>query len=87
LVQEDRSKAARRMPDYIDPRLDEALEKAVEILTKNAEKWRSIVDAYWLLRRHEDEIGFPLTYNMVEEAVEKSRQLLQRGRGVVAVEA
>jgi len=72
--------------DYIDPRLERAIERAVQLLQKHIDEWSGTVEAYWLVRRYEDEIGFPLTYNMVEEAVERARQLLQKTREGLLVE-
>jgi len=56
--------------DYIDPRLREAPRKAAKILVKHHREWNSIIEAYWLLRRYEDEIGIPITYDIVEAAYE-----------------
>jgi|GEM_PF-6914837 len=76
-----------RHGDYVDPRLEKAIEKAVQLLVQHMDEWQSTVEAYWLVRRHEDEIGFPLTYNMIEEAVEKAKQFIHRSRVAVAAEA
>lgn len=73
--------------DYIDPRVNEALERAVALLVERASEWRNTIEAYWLIRRHEEELGFPLTYPMVEEAVERAKQLISRGKAMVPVEA
>lgn len=54
--------------DYRDPRFLEAPIKAAKILIKHKNSWNSVIDAYWLLRRHEDEIGIPVTYDIVEKA-------------------
>jgi hypothetical protein len=73
------------MTDYVDPRHLKAIDKAVELLLAHAGEWDSEVDAYWLLVRHEDEIGVPVIYEIVREAVARARAILQRGRtGVVA---
>ncbi len=72
---------------YVDQRLYEAIDKAATILAANMDKWSNVVEAYWLLRRKEDEIGFPLTYNMVVEAVEKARMIAARERPVAFAEA
>ncbi len=56
--------------DYIDQRFREAPRKAAEILIEHQTEWSSVVDAYWLLRRYEDEIGVPITYDIVEKAYE-----------------
>ena len=56
--------------DYIDPHLREAPRKAARILVKHYREWNSIIEAYWLLRRYEDEVGVPITYDIVEKAYE-----------------
>ena len=63
--------------DYVDPRFAEAPLKAAEILVEHADEWSSEVDAYWLLRRYEDEVGAPVTYDIVVEAVEIARRKLE----------
>ena len=65
---------------------ERAVEKAITFLLQRQGEWSSILEAYWLLRRHEDEIGFPFTYNMVEEIVEQVRRLHGRGEAA-ALEA
>ena len=72
---------------YRSPLVDEAFEKALELLEERMGEWRSVVDAYFLLRKHESEVGFPFTYNMVEELVERVHERLTRGRAEAAVEA
>ncbi len=62
--------------DYVDPRLRKALDKAVNILVSHASEWRNDVDAYWLLVKYEDEIGIPVIYDFVREAVEKARAIM-----------
>ncbi len=75
--------------DYIDPRLSRALEKAVEILLSHKGEWNNEIDAYWLLVRYEDEIGVPVIYDMVKEAVEKAKAIMVavKGKEAVKVEA
>jgi len=58
--------------DYIDPRIRNAPKKAKEILIIHRNEWSSIIDAYWLLRKYEDEIGVPVTYDIVEKAYEQA---------------
>jgi len=60
-----------RKRDYIDPRMLEAVDKAASILERLRDKWSNELDAYWLLRRYEDEVGIPVTYDIVEQAVAK----------------
>ncbi len=60
-----------RKRDYIDPRMLEAVDKAALILERLRDKWSNELDAYWLLRRYEDEVGIPVTYDIVEQAVAK----------------
>ncbi|HIQ23654.1 MAG TPA: hypothetical protein EYH50_01230 [Pyrodictium delaneyi] len=62
--------------DYIDERLILAAERAAEILVEHMNEWKDTIDAYWLLRRYEDEVGVPVTYDIVEQAVEKARRVL-----------
>jgi hypothetical protein len=88
LQTENPPRGGKELPsDYIDPRLETALEKAASLLASRAGEWSSVVEAYWLLRRHEDEIGFPLTYNMVEEAVERAKRFLEKERHLAIAEA
>jgi hypothetical protein len=63
--------------DYVDPRFAEAPVKAAEVLVEHAGDWSSEIDAYWLLRKYEDEIGVPVTYDIVVEAVEIARRKLE----------
>ncbi|ALL01120.1 hypothetical protein Pyrde_1072 [Pyrodictium delaneyi] len=63
--------------DYIDEKLLMAVDKAAEILAEHISEWSDTIDAYWLLRRHEDEVGIPVTYDIVEQAVEKVRKTLE----------
>ncbi len=72
--------------DYIDPRLREAPRKAAKILVKHYREWNSIVEAYWLLRRYEDEIGVPITYDIVEKAYEIAIRELRLTRRLRHVE-
>ncbi len=72
--------------DYFDPRVEEAIERAAALLAAHEGEWRSVVEAYWLVRRHEKEIGFPLNYSMVVEAVERARKMLARERELAAAE-
>ncbi len=60
----------RSNKDYRDPRFLEAPRRAASILVKYKDSWNSIIEAYWLLRKHEDEIGVPVTYDIVEQAYE-----------------
>ena len=64
---------------------ERAVERAIALLLQKQGEWSTVLEAYWLLRRHEQEIGFPFTYNMVEEIVEQVRRL--HSRGAAAVEA
>ena len=72
--------------DYIDPRLREAPQKAARILVKHYREWSSIVEAYWLLRRYEDEVGVPITYDIVEKAHEIAIRELRLTRRLRHVE-
>jgi len=72
--------------DYVDPRVEEAVERAAALLAAHDGEWRSVVDAYWLVRKHEKEIGFPMNYSMVVEAVERARKMLARERALAAAE-
>ncbi|ABM81085.1 hypothetical protein [Hyperthermus butylicus] len=56
--------------DYVDERFLQAPSRAAEILVEHWGEWSDEIDAYWLLRRYEDEIGVPVTYDIVVEAVE-----------------
>jgi hypothetical protein len=73
---------AKRSKDYVDPRFSIAEEKARDILIRKAGEWHSIVDAYWLLRRMEDEIGIPVTYDIVEKAYMGALQVLATDKPV-----
>ncbi len=74
------------MGDYVDPRLTRAVDKAVEVLLEHAGEWSSDIDAYWLLVKHEDRVGVPVIYEIVREAVERARVILQqRGRAEAEV--
>ncbi len=55
-------------------RIERVLEKLAEILVSNNMEWRDEVDAYWLLRKFENEVNYPVTYDLVEEAVERARR-------------
>lgn len=72
--------------DYWDPRLLSAVDKAVEILLEHIGEWRDEVDAYWLLRKHEDKVGIPVTYDVVEEAVARTRSKVARKNVIGIVE-
>jgi len=63
--------------DYIDEKLLMAVDKAAEILAEHMSEWNDTIDAYWLLRLYEDEVGIPVTYDIVEQAVEKVRKTLE----------
>lgn len=65
---------------YRNPVIDEAFERAVRLLEEKMSEWSTVVEAYFLLRRHEDEIGFPFTYNMVEEIVNTVHERVAGGR-------
>lgn len=67
----------RSSRDYVDERLILAAERAAEILVERMNEWKDTIDAYWLLRRYEDRIGVPVTYDIVEQAVEKARRVLE----------
>ncbi len=75
--------------DYVDPRYLEAASRAAEVLVEHADEWSSEIDAYWLLRRYEDRVGVPVTYDIVVEAVEIARRRLEalksyrRAEGIV----
>jgi len=72
--------------DYWDPRLLSAVEKAVEVLLEHIGEWEDEVDAYWLLRKHEDRIGVPVTYDIVEEAVAIVRSKMgKKAVGIIEV--
>jgi len=68
-----------RKGDYYDEKLLNAPLRAAEVLEKHLGEWSDEVEAYWLLRRHEDEVGVPVTYDIVEAAI-----AILRSRGVVA---
>ena len=72
--------------DYWDPRLLSAVDKAVEVLLEHIGEWEDEVDAYWLLRKHEDRIGVPVTYDIVEEAVAIVRgKMGKKAVGIIGV--
>lgn len=72
--------------DYWDPRLLSAVDKAVEVLLEHIGEWEDEVDAYWLLRKHEDRIGVPVTYDIVEEAVAIVRSKMgKKAVGIIEV--
>ncbi len=72
--------------DYVDPRFLEAVDRAVVVLEKHRGEWSNEIEAYWLLRKYEDEVGVPVTYDIVEQAVEKlSQRLSQRAEASVEV--
>ncbi|HIQ10660.1 MAG TPA: hypothetical protein EYH26_01620 [Pyrodictium sp.] len=73
--------------DYWDPRLLSAVDKAVEILLERMGEWEDEVDAYWLLRKYEDRIGVPVTYDIVEEAVARIKVRTSKKHSVGIVEA
>ena len=73
--------------DYWDPRLLSAVDKAVEILLEHMSEWEDEVDAYWLLRKHEDRVGVPVTYNIVEEAVTRIRNKIAKKHAISVIEA
>ena len=74
--------------DYVDPRFRTAVDKAVEVLLSHRGEWSNEVEAYWLLVKHEDEIGVPVIYEIVREAVERARTLMAReAREAVKAEA
>jgi len=70
--------------DYVTPLFERAYRKAVELLLAHSGEWDDVLDAYFLLRRFEDEIGFPFTYNMVEEMVERLRLQARQARKAAA---
>ncbi|HIP85035.1 MAG TPA: hypothetical protein EYH26_02810 [Pyrodictium sp.] len=72
--------------DYWDPRLLSAVDKAVEILLEHMGEWEDEVDAYWLLRKHENRIGVPVTYDIVEEAVAKIRSKIAKKHAIGIIE-
>ena len=72
---------------YRSPVIDEAFERAVRLLIEKMDEWSSVVEAYFLLRRHEDEIGFPFTYNMVEEIVSTAHERVAGGRAALVAAA
>jgi len=67
-----------RRRDYYDEKLVNAPLRAAEVLERHLGEWSDEVEAYWLLRRHEDEVGVPVTYDIVEAAI-----ALLRSRGVI----
>lgn len=72
--------------DYWDPRLLSAVDKAVEVLLEHIGEWEDEVDAYWLLRKHEDRIGVPVTYDIVKEAVAIVRSKMgKKAVGIIEV--
>ena len=75
------------MPDYIDPRIWQAVDRAVSILLAHSSEWRSEVDAYWLLVRYEDDVGVPVIYELVREAVERARAILAQKQAAAVEEA
>ncbi len=66
--------------DKVEEKLKSVVEKAAEILMRNRGKWSTEVEAYWLLVRNEDKIGFPITYDIVEAAIERVRVMLMHQR-------
>ncbi len=54
-----------------------AVEKAALILSEHMV--RDELEAYWLLVRHEKEIGYPVTYDLVLEAL-KIAEEIRRGK-------
>jgi len=73
--------------DYWDPRLLSAVDKAAEILLEHIGEWEDEVDAYWLLRQHEDRIGVPVTYDIVEEAIARIRNRTTKKHAIGVIEA
>jgi len=73
--------------DYWDPRLLSAADKAAEILLEHIGEWEDEVDAYWLLRKHEDRIGVPVTYDIVEEAIARVRSRATKKHAIGVIEA
>ncbi len=69
---------------WVNPAAERAFEQALSLLIERSGEWSSVLEAYWLLRRNEDRIGFPFTYNMVEQLVEEARRLIAARRGTVA---
>ena len=73
-------KANKGFEDYkrsILQRLYVVVEKSVEILLEEWDKWQDEIDAYWLLRAKEDVLDYPVTYDIVEEAVERARKIMK----------
>ena len=66
--------------NLIKERIIHARKKAVDLLVRQRAKWRDIIDAYFLLRKYEAEIGFPFTYNMVEEIVKEAERIIKQNR-------
>ncbi|NOZ88733.1 MAG: hypothetical protein GXO15_02270 [Crenarchaeota archaeon] len=64
--------------------VEKAFEQALSLLLERSSEWNSVLEAYWLLRRNEDRVGFPFTYNMVEQLVEEAKRLMAARRGAVA---
>lgn len=77
----DTREGARGHSDYsslVGERIAQAKKKAVDLLVRQRVKWRDIIDAYFLLRKYEAEIGFPFTYNMVEEIVREAERIIRQ---------
>ncbi len=55
--------------------MEKVVESAVSILARNRGKWENEVEAYWLLRRYEKDLNYPVTYEIVEEAVARIKRL------------
>ncbi|KSW12316.1 hypothetical protein CF15_06115 [Pyrodictium occultum] len=73
--------------DYIDERMLSAADRAAEVLVEHMDEWKDPIDAYWLLRRLEHEVGVPVTYDIVEQAVEKARRIIESARHPAAQHA
>ena len=81
MTAKDKREGARGHSDYsslVGERIAQAKKKAVDLLVRQRVKWRDIIDAYFLLRKYEAEIGFPFTYNMVEEIVREAERIIRQ---------
>ena len=59
-------------------RYEKAVEMAVSLLLNNISSWKDEVDAYWLLRSKEDLLDYPVTYEIVEEAIERVKRIIRQ---------
>ncbi len=81
VASKNKRRDTRRYDNYnnlMKERIIHAKRRTVDLLVRQHAKWRDIIDAYFLLRKYEAEIGFPFTYNMVEEIVKEAERLIKQ---------